>query len=251
MSENQLEVENRPFTHTFRKGFIRPILKRLIYIGFKLLADIEVKGYENIPSEGPLLIVGNHFSFLDPVLMINIMPMPLEFIGGTELPGAPPALRIFPRLWGTFKVHRGSVSRQALNDAEKVLSRGRALCIFPEAGSWAKVLRPARPGAALLAVRTKTAILPVGLSGVHDVFPIRLGRRAKVKVEIGKPIGPFQAQINNRADREMLDNLGHEMMRAIKKLIPAAQHGYYSDDPELRLAAKGTEIYPWENNSEK
>ena len=41
-----------------------------------------------------------------------------------------------------------------------------------------------------------------------------------------------------------------EMMKKIAALIPEEQRGYYSDDPAIREAAKGTEIYPWENESE-
>jgi hypothetical protein len=40
-------------------------------------------------------------------------------------------------------------------------------------------------------------------------------------------------------------------MERIKRLLPPSKHGYYSDDPAIRLAAKGTEIYPWDNTAEK
>ena len=113
------------------------------------------------------------------------------------------------------------------------------------------MLRPARPGAALLAARSSAQILPVGLDGVTDVFPLRFGRRAKVRVNIGKPFGPFKEDVRGRAGREKLEEIGHLLMQKIKELIPSHRHGYYADDPTVREAAKGTEIYPWADQVEK
>ena len=44
--------------------------------------------------------------------------------------------------------------------------------------------------------------------------------------------------------------MGHEIMRHIAALIPPEERGYYSDDPAIRQAAAGTEIYPWANKAE-
>lgn len=108
----------------FRRRIIRPILKTLIRFAFTLVARFEVTGKENLPKKGPLIIIANHFNFLDPVVLIDVLPYATEFIGGTELPGAPPAVRFFPKLWGILNVHRGSVSREALMNGEKVLASG-------------------------------------------------------------------------------------------------------------------------------
>ncbi len=235
----------------FRRIFVRPVLKFFIRIALTLLARFEVSGKENLPKNGPLIIVSNHFNFLDPVVLIDVLPYSTEFIGGTELPGAPALVRIFPRLYGTLRVHRGSVSREALTGGEKVLKSGGVLGIFPEAGSWAQVLRPARPGAALLAARSGAQIVPLGLEGVETIFPFRFGHRARVKVHIGQPFGPFTEDIRGRDGRERLDEIGHSLMHRIKNLLPPNKHGYYSDDPAVRQAASGTEIYPWDNLVEK
>ena len=48
-----------------RKKVIRSILRTLINIVFALLGDFEIIGEENLPQQGPLLVVGNHFSFLE------------------------------------------------------------------------------------------------------------------------------------------------------------------------------------------
>jgi 1-acyl-sn-glycerol-3-phosphate acyltransferase len=154
-------------------------------------------------------------------------------------------------MWGVFRVHRGSVSRDALKNAQNILTKGGVLGIFPEGGSWADVLRPARPGAALLAVRTGAQILPVGLEGVTNVFPVRIGRRAKVNVRIGKPFGPFRESIKGREGRRRLEEIGDLIMKKVAELIPNERRGFYSDDPDVRAAARGTELYPWEDKLEK
>jgi len=107
-------------------------------------------------------------------------------------------------------------------------------------------LRPPRPGAAFLAVRTGARILPMGFDGLPDVFPrFRKGRRARVTVQIGKPFGPFHATGRGRARRQQLDVIGHEIMRHIAELISPEWRGHYSDDLAIRAAAQGTEFYPW------
>ena len=108
------------------------------------------------------------------------------------------------------------------------------------------MLRPARPGITFLATRSEARILPVGLYGFTEVFP-SLGhfRRAKAVVHIGKPFGPFTASGSGREHRKQLDEIGHEIMWHIAELLPPELRGHYSDDPDIREAARGTEIYPW------
>jgi 1-acyl-sn-glycerol-3-phosphate acyltransferase len=229
-----------------RRRAIRAILRAGIAAGFAALADFHVTGRENMPAGGPLLIIGNHFSFLDPVAVIHITRYPLEFIGGTRAPNAPPWTDVFRRAWGILPIVRGGSSRDGLLRAQRFLEQKGVLSIFPEGGNWAEVLRPPRPGAALLASRTGARILPVGLDGLVDVFPLRRGKRAQVHILIGQPFGPFQIEASGRSARQAMDEAGHEMMRRIAELIPPERRGFYSDNPAIREAARGTEVYPWD-----
>jgi 1-acyl-sn-glycerol-3-phosphate acyltransferase len=229
-----------------RRRVIRALLQRLAHTAFAVLTDLQIVGRENLPAGGPLLVVANHFSYIDPVAMVRVVPWPLEFIGGFRTPNAPTWTTGIPRMWGFFPVFRGTGSRYALRAAEAVLAQGGVLGVFPEAGSWAQVLRPARPGAAYLAVRTGAPLLPMGFDGLIDVFPsLRKGRRARATLRIGEPFGPFHATGRGRERRRQLDEIGHEVMRHISELIPPERRGHYSDDPAIRAAAAGTEIYPW------
>ena len=131
-----------------RRVLIRRALKSLSRIAFALLSDFEIQGEENLPSKGPLLVIANHFSFIDPVAVLRTLPYPIEFVGGAEFPHAPAIVKSIPQWWGYYPVFRGTGSRFALRAAEEILKQDGVLGIMPEGGSWAEVLRPARPGAA-------------------------------------------------------------------------------------------------------
>jgi len=229
-----------------RHRLVRSILRVVIRLMFAMLTRLRVEGTEHLTQEGPLLVVANHFHFADPVVVIRAMPWPLDFIGGFRMPNAPTGVKWLTRLWGTFRVRRAGSSREALRAAEEVLTAGGVLGIFPEGGSWASVLRPARPGTAYLAARTGARVLPVGIDGMTEIFP-SLGRlrRARVTVRIGEPIGPYDEVPSGRAGREEIDRIGERIMRGIADLIPAERRGVYSEDREIRAAAQEAALYPW------
>jgi len=226
---------------------IRSILRGLTRGLFHILSNFEVEGAENFPKSGPLIMVGNHFSFLDPPAFVAIAPWPMEFIGGAFNPHAPKLLRFIPKLWGYLPVYRGTGSTFALKEAQRIINNDGVISIFPEGGAWAEVLRPARPGAALLAANTGAKLLPVGLVDFPDMFPtLRKFKRPTVRVKIGKPFGPFKTSGSRYEQRQQLDQIGDEIMHRIAELLPPEQSGLYSSDPKVREASKGTEVYPWE-----
>ena len=204
-----------------------------------------------LPKSGPLLIVANHFSFLDPVAMIYATPYPLEFLAGAATPNAPIAVSWLRKVWGVFPVHRGAISRSALRSAEAILSQNGVVGVFPEAGNWATVLRPARPGSAYLAARSGAKLLPMGFTGLVDFFgQVAKGRRPKVNLRIGEPFGPFEVTGRGQARRKQLDQISRTIMEHIAELLPDHLRGHFADDPAVRAAAAGTEIYPWDETPE-
>ena len=227
---------------------IRLLLQWLAKVAFALLTNLEVEGQENFPEKGPLLMVGNHFSMVDIAAFVRAAPYPVEFIGGAVFANVPGFMSIFPRLWGYLPVHRGTGSRFALKQAEKVLNNDGVLAIFPEGGSHARMLRPARPGTAFMAVRSKARVIPIGLVGMDTVFEsLAKFRRARVRIRIGEPFGPFEVTSRGREKRIQLDEIGDQIMQSIADLIPPEKHGYLSDDPKLRAEVMD---YPWENQVE-
>ena len=229
------------------RRLIRVVLGALIRLAFRIMSRLSIEGRENVPDSGPLLVVANHFHFADPVAVIRAMPWPLDFIGGSRMPNAPTGVKWLAALWGIHRVRRGGSSRQALRAAEAALKAGAVLGIFPEGGSWASVLRPARPGAAYLAVRSGVRLLPIGIDGLVEMFPsLHRLRRARVTIRIGEPFGPFAPAESGRGGRAEIDRIGETIMRRIAELIPPERRGVFSEDPKLREEAAEAAVYPWE-----
>ncbi|MDD5220062.1 MAG: lysophospholipid acyltransferase family protein [Candidatus Bipolaricaulis sp.] len=231
---------------------MRRVLAAIIRAIFALLTRSRVEGSERIPAEGPLLVVANHFHFIDPLAVINAVRRPLDFVGGFHMPFAPAAVRFIPRLWGLYRIPRGKegFARAALRGAEATLRGGGIVGIFPEGGSWTNVLRRPRPGTAFLAARTGVRVLPIGIDGTDGILPsLRRFRRQRVTVRVGSPIGPFRADGTARPGRDQLDTIGDAIMRAVAELLPESRRGVYSPDPDVRRAAESVAAYPWERTS--
>ena len=234
-----------------RRRFIRGLFRVLITTALGVLSNVAIEGAENLQEGGPLLVVANHFHFLDPVVLIRATKWPLEFVGGAQTPNAPKALSWLTGAYGFIPTYRGTGSRMTLKASQSILAQKGVLAIFPEGGSWATLLRPARPGTAFLATQMDTKILPIGIDGVVDFFhQISSGKRPSIHVRIGKSFGPFVKADPTRPSREELETIGETIMRAIAELIPPERRGYFSTDPLVREAAKGTEFYPWQNHPE-
>ncbi len=233
-----------------RRQVIRWVMHQLSKPALALFAEVEILGRENLPKKGPLLVIGNHFSFLDPVAFVRFSPWPIDFIGAAFPPFAPPWTKFITTMWGFYKLYRGTGSTEALRAAEAILAQDGILGIYPEGGSWATVLRPARPGTAYLAARTGAKLLPVGLYGFNDVFPPRLRNRARPVIKIGQPFGPFKVTGRGRERRRQLDEIGDTIMRKLADLLPDELRGRYSSDPAAQAAAKAVEDYPWDEAPE-
>ena len=230
---------------------MRRILRWLSRLALKTLTQFEIIGQENIPESGPLLVVGNHFYFADPVAMLAVLPFPLEFFASTDRPAAPTIAKWIPELWKVYPVEPGTNSRYALKAAEYIMRQNGILGIFPEGGAWAQVLRPPRPGTAYVATRTSARILPIGITGMTETFSaLWRGRRTRLTIRIGQPFGPYSVNGRGRERRDQLDAIGYEIMQQIAALLPPEERGVYATDPALRAAAEAVAIHPWNADSE-
>jgi glycerol-3-phosphate dehydrogenase (NAD(P)+) len=150
------------------------ILKPLLIAYLRLTRS----GMDRIPSEGAVLIVANHRSFLDPFLIGTLLPAgrPLNFMGKAELFARPRAGWYVSRC-GCFPVRRGESDPAALETARAILDGGGVLVIFPEGTRlrWGGLGKPRR-GAFRMAIETGATVVPVCVLGSENV------RRAKAVV---------------------------------------------------------------------
>jgi len=216
-----------------RRRVIRRFLQRLLSIAATALTDYHIEGQENLPKEGPLLIVGNHFHFLDSIGPLRSTNYLLEFINDLEMPNAPPSMRFLPSLWGTLKILQGSPNLESLRAAEAILTQGGVLGIFPEGHVHPAPLGKPLPGAAYLALRSGAPILPISTysSDNWDLFGTlhNKKRRAQVISRIGKPFGPLaEGSLSKVPLREEVRAAGWEIMSHIAELLPAHARGIYA-----------------------
>jgi len=197
-----------------------------------ILVDFQVTGLENVPREGGFILVSNHTSWLDPILLGAYIPRTIVFMSKVEN-FHHPLLAPIVFLYGAFPVKRGLVDRQALLRCEEVLAAGGGLGMLPEGTrSRSGVMRRARAGAALVALRTGATILPVGIAGAHHgaFTPLLRLHRNRIRMRIGPPF-TLPPPAEGEATRDYLQHMADEMMRRVAELLPPEQRGVYAGQP--------------------
>jgi 1-acyl-sn-glycerol-3-phosphate acyltransferase len=193
---------------------------------FRLLTRRRVMGGENVPRQGPLLVVANHLNLADPPLLAISLGRLATFMAKEEL-FHPWPMGYYFRGVGAFPVRRGQLGRQALRRTEQTLTQGLAMVIFPEGmRSRSARLQPAFSGAALVAHRSQVPILPVGITGTEKMRGLTwFWRRPRVTVNIGRPF--YLSPVNGKPDRDELARMTGYIMEQIAGLLPAEyQSGY-------------------------
>ena len=215
------------------------VLKPLAAALMRLLFRLQGRGREHVPRSGPVLLVSNHSSVLDPPLVGGAAPRPLAFMAKAEL-FAIPGLGWLIRRLNARPVRRDGADPAALRTALKVLQEGGVLLVFPEGTRGAEgVLRPAKPGAGMLAVLSGAPVIPVYISGSGRAWPKgqRWPRPAKVTVTFGPPLR-FSGEAG-APRKELYDAASREMMAAIARLKDAAPAQPGSASPRERGPAAG------------
>ena len=203
--------------------FLYPIVNWLA----RVAARVTVTGTEHMPSVGGVLLVSNHLSNYDPMIVAMCFKRILHFMGKAEL-YRNPVLRWICLQLQTFPVRRGEVDRAALRYAEELLRGGRIVAVFPEGHrSRSGGMQAAQGGIALLARRTGVPILPVAITGTQYLWPPallrwRLWRRPDITITIGEPFTlPRAGHAGNTAQTDLI-------MARVAALLPPDYHGVYA-----------------------
>lgn len=206
-----------------------------VYYGGRLLARLlllltrwRVRGKENIPAQGPLLVVVNHINMADPPAIAVSINRKAIFLAKEEL-FRPRFSGYIVRNFGAMPVRRGGLNRETLHKAELVLAQGMALIMFPEGRrSLSTQLESAFSGSALIASRSGVPILPIGISGTEKIQGISwIFRRPRIMVNIGSPFR--LPQLNGKLTRVQLAEFTHSIMGRIAELLPAEYRGNYAE----------------------
>lgn len=189
----------------------------------QVLLRLTVRGIENVPRVGGLLLAMNHLGDADPILVFGFTPRPLTIIGKSEILGWP-VLGWLARRYGMLAVRRGEPDRATLTAAFHVLESGGALLIAPEGReSLSRALEPAKGGAAFLAVQSGVPIVPIAISGTEAVYAAwRHFRRPCVTLTFG-PAFQLPPGIKRRAASDVI-------MHQIARLLPPRYQGVYADE---------------------
>ena len=197
---------------------------------YTFLARTHATGVGHMPLTGGLVLASNHLSMLDPWLLGVLFPRQLHFMAKQELFDIKP-LGWYLQQAGTFPIRRGESDRTAIRHAEELLREGKVVMVFPEGHrSDSAGAQAARAGAVLLATRTGSPILPVGIAGTEHFRLKHIDGHSRldilkwpnVTVQVGEPIH-LEGAGRGSARKQAADLI----MRRIVALLPPEYHGVY------------------------
>lgn len=181
-------VPRRPVRH--RRSLLWLTFQTLFRVMTSLMFDLKVYGARNIPRRGGALLLTNHESYLDPVLIGVRLRRPLNYMAKSGL-FTHPLFGAAIRNLHAFPVRQGQGDVGAVRETIQRLRDGHLLNIFPEGTrSENGQLQPLESGVALVVKRAQVPVIPVLIEGSFEAWPRdhRLPRPHPVHVLYGKPL---------------------------------------------------------------
>jgi len=167
----------------------------------KLFYRLEMTGRDNIPPRGPVIVVANHSSYIDPIIVGLANRREIHYMAKAEL-FAIPILGWLIRRLNAFPVRRETADRTAIRTALDLVAGGQVVLLFPEGTRYRlDGLGPIQPGAGVIAEKAGCPIVPITLIGTDRILPegTRQPRFPRISAIVGKPI---VAQAAGRGPRE-------------------------------------------------
>ena len=198
-------------------------LERII---LNVFADYEVTGRENVPPMGPLIIVANHQSNLDPPLLGSSVPRRLWFLAKDGMFRGP-VVSWFLRSYGGYPLNREGTDVGAYRWILNNLDHDEVVVLFPEGTRSPGAMQRAKPGVVQLALKTGAPLLPIGITGTEGMGHwIRvLNPTGRIRVNIGTVFS--LPSMEGRPNREVLQSLADTIMQRIAALLPESYQGVY------------------------
>jgi 1-acyl-sn-glycerol-3-phosphate acyltransferase len=202
-------------------------LKYLAWVLVFLFMRYQRVGLKNVPARGPLLVVSNHLSVSDPVLIGIGTGRRIVFLSKEELFNNM-FNSYFVTSFGAIPVYRGRFNREALVRTKSILDSGGVIGMFPEGHrSRTGTLNQAQPGSALIAVHNHVPILPIGIAGSETIKGLGwIWHRPNVVMRIGEPF--FLPAEEDKLNSLKLDRYSDLIMNKIGELLPEKYRGVYA-----------------------
>ena len=207
------------------------VCRMFCHVGMQAMFDLRVTGVEHVPTDGGVLLLSNHQSYLDPVCIGVRLRRPVSFMAKSEL-FEPWGFRWLIRSLNAFPVRQGAGDVGAVRETIQKLKEGHLLTVFPEGSRTPDgTILPLQNGFALIVRRAGVPIVPVAIDGTFQSWPrdAVLPHPAPVRVRFGPPMdvgGLKPAEIVTRVDqtlRRLLDELrqSERAERAASGIDPA------------------------------
>jgi len=184
------------------------LMRFLCWLLIHSVYRLEKRGLENIPETGPAVLVCNHVSFVDPLVILAASPRPIRFVMDHRI-FATPVLSFIFRTGKAIPIAPAKEDVKLLEAAYEAvaaaLESGELVAIFPEGRiTDTGELYPFRPGIRRIVERTPVPVVPLALKGLWGSFFSRMGGRAmsrpfargifsKIALEAAAPVAPANA----------------------------------------------------------